>query len=575
MIKQLFSGVSDSGKKKKIFIAVFASILLIAAVIGIVAGVNSKTTNTQSDNIRASAAHAIVKSSCSITLHPELCYSTVSSVPGMTEKVKSLRDVIELALEKTKERVETNKLIIKTLAARKNLTKRGKIAVHDCLEMVDDTLEELDVVIEYVKNYATRKGIRKHVDDIITYMSTTITNQETCIDGFSHNKPDRHLRESIIGGEDNAGKLCSNSLALIKNMTDTDMANEVQTNTNTRKLMNEDDENWPEWLSAGDRRLLQSGNVRPNVVVAADGSGNFRTISQAVAAAPSRSSSRYVIRIKAGVYRENVDVPSSKTNLMFLGDGQTKTIVTASRSVGGGSTTFNSATVAVVGAGFLARGITFQNTAGPANHQAVALRVGSDKSAFYQCGFIAHQDTLYVHTNRQFYTNCYVAGTVDFIFGNAAVVLQNCDINARRPGPSQKNMVTAQGRTDPNQNTGIVIQKCRIGATSDLKPVQGTFPTYLGRPWKEYSRTVVMQTTIGNVIHPNGWFPWDGNFALNTLYYGEYQNNGAGASTSNRVRWGGFRVITNAAEARGFTPGNFINGGSWLGNTGFPFSLGL
>ncbi|KAJ0488470.1 putative pectinesterase [Helianthus annuus] len=128
-------------------------------------------------------------------------------------------------------------------------------------------------------------------------------------------------------------------------MTDTDMANEVQTNTNTRKLMNEDDENWPEWLSAGDRRLLQSGNVRPNVVVAADGSGNFRTISQAVAAAPSRSSSRYVIRIKAGVYRENVDVPSSKTNLMFLGDGQTKTIVTASRSVGGGSTTFNSATV--------------------------------------------------------------------------------------------------------------------------------------------------------------------------------------------------------------------------------------
>lgn len=230
---------------------------------------------------------------------------------------------------------------------------------------------------------------------------------------------------------------------------------------------------------------------------------------------------------------------------------------------------------AVVGEGFLARDITFQNTAGPSKHQAVALRVGADLSAFYQCDFLAYQDTLYVHSNRQFFINCLVAGTVDFIFGNSAAVFQDCDIHARKPNSGQKNMLTAQGRTDPNQNTGIVIQKSRIGATSDLLAVKGSFKTYLGRPWKEYSSTVIMQSSISDVIDPVGWHEWQGSFALNTLFYGEYQNTGAGAGTSKRVTWKGYKVITSATEAQRFTPGSFVAGSSWLRATGFPFSLGL
>lgn len=229
----------------------------------------------------------------------------------------------------------------------------------------------------------------------------------------------------------------------------------------------------------------------------------------------------------------------------------------------------------MVGERFLARDITFQNTAGPSKHQAVALRVGADLSAFYRCDFLAYQDTLYVHSNRQFFISCYVAGSVDFIFGNSAAVIQNSDIHARRPNPGQKNMVTAQGRVDPNQNTGIVIQKSRIGATKDLESVKSSFPTFLGRPWKEYSRTVIMQSTISDVIDPAGWHEWNGNFALNTLFYGEYQNSGPGAATSRRVTWKGFKVITSAAEAQRFTPANFIAGSSWLPSTGFPFSLRL
>ncbi|GKA43395.1 pectinesterase-like protein [Tanacetum coccineum] len=559
----------ESGNKKKIVFAVFVVVLLVSAFIGIVVGLNSKS---KSDNIRETTAHGIIKSSCSVTLHPDLCYSTLANIPEITKKVQTPKDVIELSINRTKEIIERNYFTIKKITLRANLTKREKIALHDCLEMVADTLEELKEAVQFLKTYPTKKGIRKHVNDIMTLMSTALTNQETCIDGFSHDKHDKQVRESLIAGEIHAGKLCSNSLAMIKNMTDTDMANE--STVNKRKLT-EDDVNWPEWLSVGDRKLLQSGTVTANVVVAADGSGDYRTVSAAVAAAPSSSSTRYVIRIAAGVYRENVDIPSGKRNLMFLGSGRTTTIITGSRSVAGGSTTFNSATVAAVGAGFLARDITFQNTAGPSGNQAVALRVGSDLSAFYKCDMLAYQDTLYVHSNRQFYINCFIAGTVDFIFGNAAVVLQDCDIHARRPNPSQRNMVTAQGRSDPNQNTGIVIQKSRIGATSDLRPVQGSFPTYLGRPWREYSRTIVMQSTISDVINPAGWFPWNGNFALNTLYYAEYQNTGAGASTANRVTWQGYRGIISTATAQTFTPGNFIGGGSWLRATGFPFSLGL
>ncbi|XP_017979081.1 PREDICTED: pectinesterase [Theobroma cacao] len=579
-IKELLTKISDSGKHisstkkhKKVILAVFGSLVIVAAIIGIVAGVNSRNNSDETDT----SHHAIVKSACSITRYPDLCFSEVAAAPAATsKKVKSKKDVIELSLNITTTAVEHNYFKIKKLLAKKGLTEREKTALHDCLETIDETLDELHEAVEDLHEYPNKKSLTQHADDLKTLMSAAMTNQETCLDGFSHDAADKKIRKVLIDGEKYVERMCSNALAMIKNMTDTDIANEMLKTSSNRKL--KEQENgiaWPEWLSAGDRRLLQSSSVTPDVVVAADGSGNYKTVSEAVAKAPQRSSKRYVIKIKAGVYRENVEVPKKKTNIMFLGDGRTETIITGSRNVVDGSTTFHSATVAVVGERFLARSITFQNTAGPSKHQAVALRVGADLSAFYECDMLAYQDTLYAHSNRQFYVNCIIAGTVDFIFGNAAAVFQNCDIHARRPNSGQKNMVTAQGRTDPNQNTGIVIQKCRIGATSDLQSVTSNFPTYLGRPWKEYSRTVVMQSVISDVIHPAGWHEWSESFALRTLFYGEYQNTGAGAGTSGRVKWEGYKVITSASEAQAYSPGRFIAGGSWLSSTGFPFSLGL
>lgn len=192
--------------------------------------------------------------------------------------------------------------------------------------------------------YPNKKPIRQHADDLKTFMSTTITNKETCLEGLSQDKsdkPSKQMHKLIIKGQKHGGKMCSNVLAMIKHMTDIDMSSQddIKMVTDEKVVM------WPEWLSVGDRKLLQSGTETPDVTVAADGSGDYTSVAAAVAAAPSKSGTRYVIKIKEGVYRENVNIPSGKTNLMFIGDGRTKTIITASESVAGGNTTFNSATV--------------------------------------------------------------------------------------------------------------------------------------------------------------------------------------------------------------------------------------
>ncbi|XP_028053602.1 probable pectinesterase/pectinesterase inhibitor 20 [Camellia sinensis] len=239
-----------------------------------------------------------------------------------------------------------------------------------------------------------------------------------------------------------------------------------------------------------------------------------------------------------------------------------------------GWTTYGSATVAVVGPGFVAIDITIRNTAGAIKQQAVALRNDADLSTFYKCSFEGYQDTLYAHSLRQFYKECDIYGTVDFIFGNAAVVLQNCNIYPRLPILGQFNTITAQGRTDINQNTGTSIHNCIITAAPDLAANNGTTQTFLGRPWKLYSRTVYMQSFMDSLINPAGWAAWSGTFALDTLYYAEYNNRGPGSSTANRVTWPGYHVIT-AMDAVNFTVFNFISGNSWLPTTGVPYTASL
>lgn len=491
---------------------------------------------------------AEIKSWCSQTPHPKPCEYFFSQNPNygqIKQKPDFLKASMKLALDRT---------IQATLNTRglgpKCRNQNEKAVWADCLELYEYTLQGINKTVDpYTKCSQA---------DAQTWLSTALTNLETCRAGFADLGVSDYELPLM---NNNVSYLISNTLAMNKGGSSSYVPNYQK--------------GFPTWVSPGDRKLLQSSTPQANIVVAQDGSGNYKTINEAVAAAAKRSGSgRYVIHVKAGTYKENIEVGEKVKNIMILGDGIGKTIITGSRSVGGGSTTFKSATLAVVGDGFIGRGFTVRNTAGAQNHQAVAMRSGSDLSVFYQCSFEGYQDTLYTHSQRQFYRECDIYGTVDFIFGNAAVVFQNCNIYPRNP-PNKTNTITAQGRTDPNQNTGISIHNCKVTAASDLKPVQGSVKTYLGRPWKQYSRTVFLKTNLDSLIDPAGWMPWSGNFALSTLYYGEYMNTGPGASTANRVKWGGYRVITSATEAAKFTVGNFIAGGSWLPATNVPFTSGL
>lgn len=219
--------------------------------------------------------------------------------------------------------------------------------------------------------------------------------------------------------------------------------------------------------------------------------------------------------------------------------------------------------------------MTVENTAGAAKHQAVALRSDSDLSVFYRCSFEGYQDTLYAHALRQFYRECKITGTVDFIFGDSAAVFQKCQILARQALPNQSNIYTAHGRKEPDQNTGFTFQFCNISADADLAKSPNPTPTFLGRPWKEYSRTIIMQSTIGSVVSKQGWLEWNGNFGLNTLYYAEYNNTGPGAALTDRVKWPGFHVLTRPRQATNFTVAHFINGNVWLPSTGVAFISGF
>ncbi|XP_047308778.1 pectinesterase-like [Impatiens glandulifera] len=499
---------------------------------------------------------------CRHAQDPASCSSKVQEL--MINRGVRLNDpkhLLTMLLEQSKWDLERSLITTRDIIHQINYA-RDQSAVADCIELMDLSVDRLDDSIDVIKK-ATM------LQDAHSWLSGVLTNYRTCFDGFHESHG--HAKEVMEPHLNDLIQQARTNLAIFVAVVPSLQTEETIWPGHLRS-------SFPPWLSEADRRRLMTRlpkDLKANTVVAQDGSGNFKTVKEAVESVPDKGKDRYVIYVKKGTYKENVEIGKKKKNVMLVGDGMNSTIITGSLNVVDGSTTFNSATVAAVGDGFIAQDIWFQNTAGAQKHQAVALRVGADQSVINRCKIDAYQDTLYAHNNRQFYRDSYITGTVDFIFGNAAVVFQNCQIVARKPMSGQKNMVTAQGREDPNQNTGTSIQQCKVVASSDLEPTKGSVKTFLGRPWKAYSRTVYMQSNIGDHIDPAGWFEWDGEFALKTLYYGEYMNSGPGAGTGNRVKWGGYRVITSALEAQKFTVAQLIQGGQWLKTTGVSFTEGL
>ncbi|GER41741.1 plant invertase/pectin methylesterase inhibitor [Striga asiatica] len=440
-----------------------------------------------------------------------------------------------------------------------------KDAATDCFEMMDSTVDLLTSVLSLSKIpneiYTGNDvhGTGDSISDMKCWLSGALVNQVTCKEGFDGTNS--HLQTLISSDLDHITSALTKLVSMIKP---------------SRKPVPKG--KFLDWLKSRDQKLLQApGSLVADVVVATDDTGNFTSITAAIQAAPERSRTRFVIYIKRGVYKEYIDnIDNKKWNIMLVGDGMDATIITGDHSNATDWRTYKSATFHTKGVGFIARDITFENTAGPEEGQAVAFHFESDLSVLYRCGFRGFQDTLYAHTCRQFYRECKITGTVDFIFGHGTAVFQNCEIVARKGLPGQKNVVTAQSQPNLDYNSGFSIQFCNITGEPDLVASVGSNPTYLGRPWSIYSRTIVMQSYISDVVMTEGWLEMEGTTKTDSLYFGEYMNYGSGAGLSGRVKWAGYHVINDPDEAEKFTVAQFlISGDQWLPSTGVKYTRGL
>ncbi|XP_010925933.1 probable pectinesterase/pectinesterase inhibitor 34 [Elaeis guineensis] len=563
---------TGSTRRKRLFIllGLLTVVLLVASGVsfGLLVGFRAGSSGSGRNRSPTQA----ISQTCGLTLYPALCISSLLDFPGAFDARD--RDLVHISLNMTMQRV-SKALYGASAIAGVSMDALARAAYEDCMELLEDSLDQLSESLAVVSPSASGPAGASN-EDVLTWLSAALTNQDTCTEGLT-DVADGYVRAQMQSKLKDLAELVSNCLAIFSAVSRNKDFSGIPIKNKKRRLLSSGDGDFPEWLGRRDRKLLQVpvAQIQADMVVSKDGNGTYKSIADAVKAAPERSTRRIIIYVKAGRYDENIKVSRKKTNLMFIGDGKGKTIVAASRSVAENYTTFHTATFASTGNGFIMRDMTIENWAGPAKHQAVALRVGADHAVVYRCNIIGYQDTLYVHSQRQFFRECDVYGTVDFIFGNAAVVLQNCSLWARKPMPMQKNTITAQNRKDPNQNTGISIHACRVAATPDLVPVRWNYSTYLGRPWKLYSRTVYMLSYMGDHINPAGWLEWNATFALDTLYYGEYMNYGPGAALGKRVNWTGYRVITLPEEASKFTVAQFIYGSSWLPSTGVAFLAGL
>ncbi|WCJ26908.1 Plant invertase/pectin methylesterase inhibitor superfamily [Euphorbia peplus] len=524
---------------------------------------------------------------CNSTLYPKFCKSYFSS------NKTNIHNLGRISIRQTlRQAVKFQSLISYLLSLPPNSFPKITFgALEDCKLLSQLNVDSLSYTLATIRAANSLQTFK--ASDLQTLLSATLTNLQTCLDGIRASKPDSDVLDKVITPLQNGTKQCSISLDFFNRgwvprrkrgiegrylIDDHEtLARHVLGNGELALKMSKKDRDVFE--EASKKRVLETNQgvlVDQLVVVDRKGRGNFSTINEAIEAAPNNSVSNgyFVIYVVKGKYQEYVSIPKHKNRLMMIGDGIGRTVITGNRSVVDGWTTFNSATFAVVAPGFVAVNISFRNTAGPIKHQAVAVRNGADMSAFYHCSFEGYQDTLYTHSLRQFYRECQIYGTVDFIFGNAAAVFQNCKIASRRPMDGQFNAITAQGRSDPNQNTGLSFQNCSIKAAKDLAESNSTAQTYLGRPWKEYSRTVIINSYIASFVNSSGWFPWTGDFALSTLYYAEFNNSGMGSRCDHRVTWPGYRVI-NATDASNFTANSFIEANFWLPATGVPYSGGL
>src|SRR5580698_1224655 len=262
------------------------------------------------------------------------------------------------------------------------------------------------------------------------------------------------------------------------------------------------------------------------ITVAADGSGQFKSVQEAIMSVPSGSAANpVIIHIKPGTYRELIYVQREKSFFRLIGDDAARTIITFNLYAGMTNVdgkplgTFKTPTATIDADNFTAENITFENSAGPVG-QALAIRVDGDRAAFQHCRFLGWQDTILINRGRQYFENCYIAGHVDFIFGAATAWFENCHIHCLRNG-----YVTAAS-TPQDAAYGYVFSHCTIDAETNVQ-------TFLGRPWRLYASVTYLDCYLSEAVRPVGWFDWGKPQAHTTTRYAEFNSTGPGADPTN------------------------------------------
>ncbi len=268
------------------------------------------------------------------------------------------------------------------------------------------------------------------------------------------------------------------------------------------------------------------------IVVARDGTGEFRTVSEAVEVCRAFMEYHKVIYVKKGIYKEKLIIPQWLTNIEILGEDRDATVITyddhaniVNPLTGKGMGTFRTYTVKVEGSSITFKNITIENNSARLG-QAVALHTEGDRLIFINCRLLGHQDTVYtgIAGTRLFFKDCYIEGTTDFIFGPSTAWFENCEIHSRA------NSYITAASTPQDRPYGYVFNNCRLTADADNDKV------YLGRPWRDYGYTLFMNCDMGRHIRPEGWHHWQKE-RQQTARYMEYNNRGEGAATDKRAAW--------------------------------------
>jgi len=290
----------------------------------------------------------------------------------------------------------------------------------------------------------------------------------------------------------------------------------------------------------------------PDAIVAADGTGQYRSVQEAISTAPMKTdpaATPWIILVKPGTYRERIYVQRERGNIRVIGEDAANTTITFNLNAnlpgpdGKPIGTFRTPTLQIDGDGMSWENITIANSAGPVG-QALALRADGDRLVFRRCRFLGWQDTILLNRGRHYFEDCHIEGHVDFIFGGATAYFEHCTIHALRDG-----YLTAAS-TPKDQPWGFVFADCKITGADGVK-------TWLGRPWRDYAKTVFLRTEMSEVVRSPGWNNWNKPAAEKTTFYAEYANTGPGANPAARVPWA--KTLT-AAEAAGYTPEKVLAG---------------